>query len=81
MECPGCERQIATLREIMFFCKAEKVRYSIKKKLWGSPYTCKTLGTKMKHFETSKSHGNKNEKIYEDYFVLDFAGRFLHNEA
>jgi hypothetical protein len=24
MECPGCERQLATLREIMFFCKAEK---------------------------------------------------------
>ena len=36
----------------------------------------------MKHLETSDSHeNNAKHQIYEDYFLLDFAGRFLHNET
>ena len=26
MDCPGCEEQLASVAEIMLFCKADKVR-------------------------------------------------------
>ena len=33
MDCPGCETELATLRELMFFCKEEKVRHHTKLEL------------------------------------------------
>ena len=33
MDCPGCETELATLRELMFYCKEEKVRHHTKLEL------------------------------------------------